>query len=99
MEHEIESACMNLLALQQPIATDLRVIASCLKNYHRCGAGGRPVRRHLRYYPGGGNSAQSNVVNHVAQMLETAGIMFNAMDAFIAQDVELARRVCRWMTR
>lgn len=31
VEHEIESVCMNLLALQQPIATDLRVIASCLK--------------------------------------------------------------------
>lgn len=32
VEHEIESVCMNLLALQQPIATDLRVIASCLKS-------------------------------------------------------------------
>ena len=39
--------------------------------------------------------AQSSVVNHVVQMLETAGAMFEkAMDAFIARDVELARQVC-----
>lgn len=34
-------------------------------------------------------------MNHVVQMLETAGAMFEkAMDAFIARDVELARQVC-----
>ena len=31
MEHQIETMCMNLLALQQPIASDLRMIATCLK--------------------------------------------------------------------
>lgn len=34
-------------------------------------------------------------MNHVVQMLETAGAMFEkAMDAFIARNVELARQVC-----
>lgn len=31
MEHKIEQMCMNLIARQQPIASDLRVIAACLK--------------------------------------------------------------------
>ena len=30
-EHRIEQICMNLIALQQPIASDLRTIAACLK--------------------------------------------------------------------
>ena len=30
-EHKIEQMCMNLIALQQPIASDLRTIAACLK--------------------------------------------------------------------
>lgn len=32
MEHNIEKLCMNLIALQQPLASDLRVIAACLKS-------------------------------------------------------------------
>ena len=56
VEHEIESVCMNLLALQQPIATDLRVIASCLKIITDVERVARPVRRYLRYYTGGRNS-------------------------------------------
>ena len=31
MEHQIEQVCMNILALQQPIAGDLRMVAGCLK--------------------------------------------------------------------
>lgn len=31
MEHQIEQCCMNILALQQPMAGDLRMVAGCLK--------------------------------------------------------------------
>lgn len=99
VEHEIESVCMNLLALQQPIATDLRVIASCLKII-------TDVERvadqcaDICDITGGRNSAQSSVVNHVVQMLETAGAMFEkAMDAFIAGTWSLPDRSAAWMTR
>lgn len=31
LEHSIERDCMNILALQQPMASDLRMVAGCLK--------------------------------------------------------------------
>ena len=95
VEHEIESVCMNLLALQQPIATDLRVIASCVKIITDVERVADQCADICDIIQAGEIPAQSSVVNHVVQMLETAGAMFEkAMDAFIARDVELARQVC-----
>ena len=31
LEFEIENRCMNLIALQQPMASDLRIIGTCMK--------------------------------------------------------------------
>ena len=65
VEHEIESVCMNLLALQQPIATDLRVIASCLKIITDVGRWrtSAPISAILYRRE---KFAQSSVVNHGA---------------------------------
>ena len=99
VEHEIESVCMNLLALQQPIATDLRVIASCLKIITDVERVADQCADICDIIQAGEIPAQSSVVNHVVQMLETAGAMFEkAMDAFIARDVALARQVCGTIT-
>ena len=47
MEHENEKMCMNLIASQQPIASDLRSIAACLKILTDMEREGRPVRGYL----------------------------------------------------
>ena len=91
----LDKVCMNLLALQQPIATDLRVIASCLKIITDVERVADQCADICDIIQAGEIPAQSSVVNHVVQMLETAGAMFEkAMDAFIARNVELARQVC-----
>ena len=76
-------------------AGKLRVIASCLKIITDVERVADQCADICDIIQAGEIPAQSSVVNHVVQMLETAGAMFEkAMDAFIARDVELARQVC-----
>ena len=51
MEIDIEDRCMVLIARQQPLARDLRIIATGMKITHRSGADGRS---RLRYRQGHG---------------------------------------------
>lgn len=50
IEREIEGRCLRLLLMQQPVASDLRLISSALKNDHRHGTHWRSVIRHRRDY-------------------------------------------------
>lgn len=95
IEHQIEQMCMNLIALQQPIATDLRVIASCLKiitDIERVADQCADICDIITIEQLSSNSLS---VSHVITMLETARSMYRrAMDVFLSRDVAYARQIC-----
>jgi len=95
MEHAIEKLCMNLIALQQPIATDLRVIAACLKILTDIEREADQCADICEILTVGELNTNSLAITHVVQMLEAARDMFRrAMDVFLSRDVEAAREVC-----
>ena len=96
LEIEIEEHCVSLLALQQPLARDLRFITSALKisnDLERVGdhavniAGGairladRPLLKPLVDIP------------RMADL--STGMLHEALDAFVRRDAETARRLVR----
>ena len=95
MEHEIEQLCLNLIARQQPLARDLRVITSSLKIItdiervgDQCADICEIVYRSEDYL---------NIKAYVMliKMLEAANAMFfKAISAYIGHNNELAREVC-----
>ena len=95
-QHSIEQECVQLLALQQPIATDLRVIASCLKIITDIERVADQCADICEIITTGELRDNSMLVSHVIQMLETARGMFGrAMDVFLSRNVEEARNVCK----
>ena len=48
MDIDLEEMCMQLLALHQPVAGDLRLITAVMKITTRTGANRRPGGQHLR---------------------------------------------------
>ncbi len=94
-EHAIEKLCMNLIALQQPIASDLRVIAACLKILTDIEREADQCADICEILTIGELNTNSLAITHVVQMLEAARGMFRrAMDVFLSRDVEAARKVC-----
>jgi phosphate transport system protein len=94
-EHVIEKLCMNLIALQQPIASDLRVIAACLKILTDIEREADQCADICDILTVGELNTNSLAITHVVQMLEVARDMFRrAMDVFISRDLEAAREVC-----
>ena len=86
---------MNLLALQQPIATDLRVIAACLKIITDIERVADQCADICDIITVGEIKNNSLAVSHVIQMMEAARTMFGqAMNAFMGRDVQLAKQVC-----
>lgn len=96
MEHKIEQMCMNLIASQQPLASDLRVIAACLKiltDIEREADQCADICENLVI--GELNTTNNLAVTHVVQMMEAARDMFcKAMDVFLSRDLDAAREVC-----
>lgn len=96
MEIEVEERCIELLALQQPLATDLRRITSALKisnDLERVGDHAVNVagcaKTLLR-----GTSAPS--LPELPALTEKAiGMLREALDAFVRRDAEAARRLVR----
>ena len=90
MDIRIENACLRLLALQQPIARDLRLIGTCLKvitDMERIGDHAvdiAKVARKLSRMPNPGPLADlPRMGNLVRKMLRTG------LDAFIRHDLDL----------
>lgn len=95
-EHSIEKLCMNLIALQQPIASDLRVIAACLKIITDIEREADQCADICEILMVGELNRNSLAITHVVQMLDAARDMFRrAMDVFISRDIEAAREVCK----
>jgi len=94
LQIEIDDRCLKLLALQQPIATDLRLIASAMKinaDLERIGDQAvniaENVLKLLPYPP-------LKPVIDIPRMAELAENMTrDSLDAFVRKDAELARGV------
>ena len=89
---DIESDCIELLALQQPVASDLRFIASSFKIVTDLERVGDLATNLARY----GREAEGDLLTtvDVAPLAEVAGEMVtDAMEAYATEDPELARQV------
>lgn len=96
MEIDIEERCLHLLALQQPLARDLRFITASLKisndlervGDHAVNIAGNAVR--LSQEP------QLKPLVDIPRMARLATDMLHeALDAFVRRDAETARRLVR----
>ncbi|MDC0700522.1 PhoU domain-containing protein, partial [Blautia wexlerae] len=75
-EHAIEQTCMNLIALQQPIASDLRIIAACLKILTDMEREADQCADICDILMIANLDRNSLALSHVVQMLEAARAMF-----------------------
>jgi len=92
-ERDIEGMCMRLLLQQQPVAKDLRIISSALKM----------VTDMERIGNNSGDIAEIVTMGHIAQIhdklnihdmaLATIKMVTDSIDAFVKNDVGLARSV------
>ncbi|WP_050697261.1 phosphate signaling complex protein PhoU [Anaeromassilibacillus senegalensis] len=95
-EHAIEQTCMNLIALQQPIASDLRIIASCLKILTDMEREADQCADICDILMIANLDRNSLALSHVVQMLEAARAMFrDSIDVFLSRNVETARAICK----
>lgn len=96
LEIDIEERCVHLLALQQPLARDLRLITSAIKisnDLERVGDHAVNIAgcaQELARRPA------SAPLEDLPQMAEAAiGMLRDALDAFVRQDATAARLLCR----
>lgn len=95
-EHEIESLCLKLFLLQQPVARDLRKISSALKmitDLERIGDQATDIAQIVKLE----NITASNKDLHIKEMANATIKMVNeSIDAFVKSDLELAHSVIEY---
>lgn len=97
IEMEIDEICLRLLALRQPIAADLRFIAAAMKinsDLERIGDLAVNIAQRsvsLMKEPPPANPLLD--IPHMASL--TQQMVRDSLNAFVNQDVSLAREVCR----
>jgi phosphate transport system protein len=96
MEIEIEEQCVSLLALQQPMARDLRMLTSALKianDLERVGDHAVNIAQSAD------RLAQSRPIAPEPELVEMARLtrlmLSDALEAFIRGDAEAGREICR----
>ncbi len=96
MELEIEETCINLLALQQPMARDLRMLTSAMKianDLERVGDHAVNIAQSAE------RLAQSRPIAPEPEIVEMARLardmLSDALEAFIRSDARAGREVCR----
>lgn len=96
MEIEIEEMCINLLALQQPMARDLRMLTSALKianDLERVGDHAVNIAQSAE------RLAQTRAIAPEPEILEMARLsremLSDALEAFIRGDAAAGREICR----
>jgi phosphate transport system protein len=96
MEMEIEESCISLLALQQPMARDLRMLTSALKianDLERVGDHAVNIAQSAE------RLAQSRPIAPEPEIVEMARLardmLSDALEAFIRGDAGAAREICR----
>jgi len=96
MEMEIEEQCINLLALQQPMARDLRMLTSALKianDLERVGDHAVNIAQSAE------RLSESRPITPEPEIVEMARLaremLSDALEAFIRGDAQAGREVCR----
>jgi phosphate transport system protein len=96
LELEIDDRCLRLLALQHPLARDLRFIASALKitnDLERIGDHAVNIAESAERLA---ELPLLKALVDIPRMAELAsGMLHEALDAFVRDDGETARRICR----
>ena len=96
LEIDIEERCVGLLALQQPLATDLRFITSALKisnDLERVGDHAVNIAENAAKLCG---QPQLKPLVDIPRMAQLATAMLHeALDAFVRRDAPTARRLVR----
>ena len=95
MEIDVDDRCVRLLALQQPMARDLRFITAALKIVNDLErVGDHAVNIAQGAVRLAGEPLLKPLVD-IPRMAELAGgMLHDALDAFVRQDAETARRLC-----
>ena len=92
-ERTIEAICMKLLLRQQPVARDLRQISAAIKmitDMERIGDQAEDIVEIVPYI----NAHPDGKYPKIREMAKAAQVMVaEAVDAFVKQDLELARKV------
>ncbi len=95
MEVDIDNACRRILALRQPAASDLRFITTALKivtDLERMGDQAVNIAQRVLEL---NREPQLKPYIDLPRMAESAQRMVKeSLDAFVARDTELARKVC-----
>jgi phosphate transport system protein len=97
LERIIESNCLNLILRQQPVAGDLRLISAILKiitDLERIGDQAQDISRISLEFT---DKEFIKELTHIPQMaLATIEMVKNSIDAFVYQDLDLARQVIQF---
>jgi phosphate transport system protein len=95
LERTIERKCLGLIALQQPLARDLRTISTALKmitDLERIGDHCADISELIIRMAGDGSSKPAEML---FEMFDKANRMVGmAIDSYMRQDVELAKEMC-----
>lgn len=92
-EREIETLCMKLLLLQQPVAHDLRTVSSALKMIYdmdRVGILAVDIAENSKFVD---FSAIGDTIPVREMALCAIGMVSDSIDAFVARDLSLAQNV------
>jgi phosphate transport system protein len=94
MEREIESVCLKLLLQQQPVARDLRVISAALKmitDMERIGDQAEDIAEIIPFLNG---KTGKELSDFCPMAKATCEMVTDSIDAYVKQDLELAKSVC-----
>jgi len=95
-EVELEEDCLKVLALHHPVANDLRFVTSCLKinnDLERIGDLAVNISKRAAVLT---TSPPLPIPPALARMADEASRMLReSLDAFVRNDADLARRVCK----
>ena len=94
-ERDIERLCMRLLLMQQPVATDLRVVSSALKmisDLERIGDQASDIAEIIITE----EKSEAQDIPKIIKMSEAAGKMVrDSVNAYVEKDLELSRKVIK----
>jgi phosphate transport system protein len=96
LEIDIEERCVGLLALRQPLAADLRLITASLKisnDLERMGDHAVNIAACAQRLVEGPPLKPLVDIPRMADL--AAGMLRDALDAFVRRDADTARRLCR----
>lgn len=102
LEVDVEELCLKILALHQPVASDLRFVITVLKmntDFERIGDLACKIADKVTLVNGTkkitGSSLRSIMPHKFDEMFEATQAMFSScLDAFVKEDSDLAHKIC-----